>query len=184
MSAAIVAHGHAMADTHVVATVGADTLNETVSKEELVVLAVRLVGSLELDIVVLVDVLVNVLDDPARPLVTEPTRNSAWHVTHSVCSGVEVRPHSSKPMSNHLDASAGAHMVVSNVNSLVDLGVKAVELGAELHRGDTILERLMKSAPLKTHTTSPLTLVSVAVPYSSVPQIWAMSAQCLVPPLA
>jgi hypothetical protein len=86
----------------VVATVGALSLNETVSKEKLVVLAVGLVGGLELEVTVGVNVLVNVLGDPALSAQASGNLERRRRNTHSVCSGHDVRPHWSKPISNHL----------------------------------------------------------------------------------
>jgi hypothetical protein len=63
-------------------------------------------------------------------------------------------------------------------DSLVDLGVEEVKLRAQLKRGHALLECLDHriSSMLVFPGPPRLTLVSVAVPYSSVPQICYFSA--------
>lgn len=63
-------------------------------------------------------------------------------------------------------------------DSLVDLGVEEVELRAKLERGHAFFKRLVRLISSIFVCPGPLrlTFVSVAVPYSSVPQIYTISA--------
>ena len=86
----------------VVAASRACALDESISKEQLVVLAVRLVGRFQPEEAVVVQVEVDLLRDTARELSNLAEKRS----THSVCSDVEVRPNLSKPISNHLQSAS------------------------------------------------------------------------------